>query len=208
MKKITVFFIFLFVVKFSVAQLSVGAAFGTFNVPAASQRFKGYAPTVRIEYTGGEETQQVYLDVSLYKKDQAGFGTDIYDDDGNSIGYAATVKAYSIKHIQLGFKRSLAGNFTDTKFNCFLGGGGVVSFVQTNYKYNLPGYVIPDEKVNRTLYGFHFNTGGQWRIKKIVLELRGNFDLVLKPITTDGGDNTSNILTSLRLGVMVPIVKY
>jgi hypothetical protein len=209
MKKTTTALVFFFIVKFSVAQLSAGVAFGTFNVPAASYLFKGYGPTLRIEYTGGEETQQVYLDLSLYKKNQDGFSTDIYDGDGVFVGSAATAKAYTIRHIQLGFKRSLAGNFTDTKLNCFLGAGGVASFVQTNNKYSFQGDAVQNYKVNRVLYGFHFNTGGQWRIKKIlVVELRGNFDLVLKPITTDGGNNVSNILTSLRLGVVVPIVKY
>jgi len=208
MKNITSFFALFFIIQFSHAQLLVGGAFGTFNVPAASQGFRGYGPTLRIEYTGEEETQQVFLDASLYKKDQGGSEIAIYDDMANLVGYAAATRTYTIKQLQLGFKKSLAGDFTDSKLNCFIGAGGALSFIKTNYNYKLAGAVIPDDNINRTLYGFHFNTGAQWRLKKIVLELRGNFDLMLKPVTPEAGDNTSNILTSLRLGVTFPIVKY
>ncbi len=197
----------LFITTISFAQLSAGLAYGTFNVPGADEKFKGYGPSLCIAYTGGKETQQGFLNASLYNKAQTGL-SGIYDDQGQYIGDADVTKKYSIKHIQLGFKQSLAGDFTDSRMNCFLGGGVAVSFVKTTNKYSLPGYTIPDDKLNRTLWGFHFNTGGQLRLKPVVLELSGNFDLVLKPITTDGGDNVSNILTSLRLAVFIPIIKY
>ena len=209
MAKTITFFLFLFIAKLSAAQLMAGAAFGTFNVPGASQKFKGYGPTVNIDYTMGEEDDaQLFLDVSLYNKARNVYQTAMYDADNAFIGSAATNVNYSIKHIQLGFKKSMAGDFADSKFNYFLGGGAAFSFVTTTYKYSLAGYKFADDKVNRTLFGFHFNTGGQWIQKKFVLELKGNMDIMLKPVTIDGGDNTSNILTSLRLGILVPITKH
>jgi hypothetical protein len=208
MKKSVILFFFLIIVKTSIAQLSVGASFGTYSVPGATYDLKGFAPTLRIEYTGGEETQQIFLDATLFTKNFPAGSTDIYDGNGSYLGYALTKQFYSIKHLQLGFKRSLAGDFTDSKFNCFLGAGVAACFVGTKYKYSLTGQLIPDEKINRNIFGFHFNTGGQWRIKKIVLELKGNFDIVLKPVEVRGGDNASYIITSLRAGIMIPIVKY
>lgn len=209
MKKSVVLFLILIIVKTSVAQLSVGAAFGRFSVPGATSDLKGFAPTLRVEYTGGEETQQIFLDATLFTKSFPGYETEIVDEYGYLLGFAQTKESYSIKHFQLGFKRSLAGDFTDSKFNCFLGAGLAASFVGTKYKYSLTGHSIPDEKINRSIFGFHFNTGGQWRIKNnIVFELKGNFDIVLKPMEVRGGDNVSYIVTSLRAGIMIPIVKY
>jgi hypothetical protein len=51
-------------------------------------------------------------------------------------------------------------------------------------------------------YGFSFNAGVQYNIKPVVLELRGNFDLVVKQLDHD---DVSNILTNLRLCITVPI---
>jgi hypothetical protein len=190
------------------AQFSAGLAYGTFRVLGANKDFRGTGPTLLLKYTGGEENQEFFLDASLYNKKFIGSETQIYDADGFSLGYAATKESYSIKHIQLGWKQALGGNFTDTKLNCFLAAGGVVSFIKTSYKYDLSGYKIPDDFVKKIAYGFHFSTGGQWRIKPIVLELRGNFDFVLKPIEVAGGENNTYFLTSLRLGIVVPLIKY
>jgi hypothetical protein len=204
MKKCISAILFLFIFKATFSQLLVGLAYGTFNVPAA-YNFKGYGPTLRIEYTGENETQQLFLDASLYKKSQNGYGTQIYNDQAVYIGTTESITNYNIWQLQLGFKRSLAGDFDESRLNCFLGGGVAASFVKTTQKYSLAGYSIPDNKLIRSLFGFHFNTGAQLRLKPFVLELRGNFDLVLKPITIEAGDNTSNILTSLRIGITYPI---
>ena len=208
MNKIITLVFFFIINSSSFAQLSAGVAYGTFNTPGAERKLRGTAPTLSVTYTGDEETQQLYFDASLYKKEQTGFETSIYDDQGMYIGSAQTTKQYSIIHLQLGFKRSFAGNFDDSKFNGFVGGGIALSFNKVSFKYDYSGYKIPDDEIKRTMVGFHFSTGGQLHLKPVIIEIRGNFDLVLKPITIEGGDNKSNLLTSLRLGVLVPLTKH
>src|SRR5918993_1861834 len=135
MKKLTSVFAFLFIVQLSTAQLFVGAAYGTFNVPGALESFRGYGPTLRIEYTGEyQERTQFFLDASVYSKDQEGLMSEIFDPEGRPVGYGATSIAYRIKHIQLGFKKTMAGDFAESRLNWFIGAGGVLSFPNTNSK--------------------------------------------------------------------------
>lgn len=206
MAKIIAFTFFIVIGSPVFAQLFAGGAYGTFNVPGASSKFRGNAPSFYVAYTGDDDSQQLFFDVSLYKKNQSGFSTGIYNDQGQFIGSAETVYKYSITHLQLGFKKCLAGDFSDSKFNFFLSGGIAVSFNKFTTTYQLAGYNIPDDQLKRTMFGFHFNTGGQVRLKPIIIELRGNFDLLLKPVTVEY-DAKSNILSSTRIGVLFPLTK-
>ncbi len=209
MKKLIVLILILSAGPISQAQLSVGAALGSFRVRGLSDRVKGFGPNLRVEYVGENETQQFYLDAAIYNaKVNDGSTTTIVDELGSLVGYAKTTQAYHIQYIQLGFKRALAGDFTDTKFNFFLGAGGAMAFEQVFYKYELTGYKLPDDKITQILFGFHFNAGMQWRIKPFVLELRGNFDMMTKPIEIAGGENHSYFLTSTRIGIVYPLTKY
>ena len=186
------------------AQLFAGASFGIFNIPGANYgRFKGLGPTVKIEYALSDGST-AYFDASLYNKEQPSDETLITEESGAAIGYAETQVKYSIKHLQAGFKGFIGKDVTEKGFSFFLGGGFAVSLVKSVYSYDLPGYNVSDSKYNSSSYGFHFTSGFQYNFDPVILELKGNFDLVLKPLVS----GSSYILTSSRLGVMIPLTKY
>ncbi len=110
------------------------------------------------------------LNISFYKKTIDGHTETIYDENGFLIGDAKLTETYKYKYLQIGFKRSLAGDFYDTRFNLFAGAGGALGFVSTRYKYDIPGYNASTEKSNYLIYGFSFNTGMQWRLKPVTQE--------------------------------------
>jgi hypothetical protein len=145
------------------------------------------------------------MDFSFYNKELPGDGFTIYDVSGMPIGHAEQTDKYSYKHLQLGFKGSFGKKFNKEGFSFFLGGGIVVSFAKVVSEYRYPGYDIPDDKISRTLFGFHFNAGGQYNFGPITLELESNFDLVLKPLVLNS--NTSNVISASRLGILVPLTK-
>jgi hypothetical protein len=194
--------------KFSHAQLFVGAAYGTFNNPGSAFKFRGMGPTLMIEYSNDEEVEY-YLNASLYKKTINSYSETSYDENGLVIGNESITETYKYKYLQMGFKRSLAGDFSDSRFNLFAGGGGALGFVSTQYKYEIPGNDVSTEKVNYLIYGFNFNSGMQWRLNPVTLELKGNLDFSLKPVVASNADGYlgTYVFTSLRLGVLVPIIK-
>jgi hypothetical protein len=183
------------------SQLVAGASIGTFNIPGASNRFKGIGPTIKIEYR--KSGQAMYLDASLYNKEEDAGETDITDENGLLLGEAETKAHYSIKHLQLGFKRSLGHDLVEPGFSFFLGGGIAFSLIKTTYKYTLPGYNVPDDKYNRSIFGFHFNAGAEYNIKSVIIEFKANFDLLIKPLVS----GESYIITGSRLGVLIPLTK-
>ena len=184
------------------AQLMVGAAVGTFNAYAAAEKFKPIGPTIKIEYADSY-SQSVYLDCSLYNKTQDAGTTTITDIDGAYIGEAETTVKYSIKNLQLGFKRIMGKNLSEKGFSFFLGGGAALALVKSTYKYHLSGENISDSKYNQSIFGFHFNAGVQYNFSILIVELKGNFDIMLKPIA--GGD--SYLTSGTRLGVIIPLTK-
>lgn len=203
MRKAIFFFLAISISYAASSQLMAGAGVGTFNIPGASSQFKGIGPTLKAEYLMSERTS-AYLDVSLYNKNQdAGETTTITDADGAFIGEAATRVGYSIRHLQLGFKGVFSKDFSEKGFSFFLGAGAAASLVKSTYKFILPGYEIPDSKYHNTLFGFHFNAGVQYNFTPIIVELKANFDLMLKPIVT--GD--SYVISASRLGILIPLTR-
>jgi hypothetical protein len=194
--------------KCSYAQLCVGAAYGTFNNPGHVPKFRGMGPTLMLEYSNNEEVEY-YLNASFYKKSIIGYTEPIYDQNSVVVGNESMTETYHYTYLQLGFKRALAGDFSDTKFNFFAGAGGALGFVSSQYQYERTGNEPSTEKGNYLLYGFNFNTGMQWRIKPVTIELKGNLDFSAKPIVASNADDYvgAYILTSLRLGVFIPITK-
>lgn len=203
MKKLILFFLIITAQIYSSAQLYAGASYGTFNIPAAEM--KGFGPTLKIEYVGYNERQAAYLDFSYYQKNTEGNGVTIYDGNGMPVGYAEETDKHSYKHLQLGFKGGFGKKFNKKGFSFFLGGGIAVSFAKMVAKYTSPGYNIPDDKINRTIFGFHFNAGGQYNFGPVTLELKANFDLVLKPLVLNS--STSNVISASRLGILIPLTK-
>lgn len=197
-----------FGLKCSYAQLSAGVAYGTFNNPGSFIKFRGWGPTLMVEYTN-EDDAEVYLNFSWYKKSINTLSEPIYEDDV-MIGNKTITETYNYKYFQLGFKRALVGDFSDTRVNWFAGGGAALGFVNSKDKYEISGNEASTVKGNYLIYGFNFITGIQWRIQPVVIELKGNLDFSLKPIVSSngGGYMGAYILTSTRLGVLVPLTKY
>lgn len=202
---------FLFVVssKFSYAQLFAGAAYGTFNNPGSGDNFKGIGPTLMVEYVSNDDAA-FFLNASLYKKSIDTYSQDVYDDNGTFIGTSKTIETYNFKYLQLGFKRSLAGDFSDSRVNWFAGGGAMLGFVNATNKDDYLGNITGSDKHNYIIGGFSFNTGIQYRIKRVVLETKGSLDFSLKPIVAanGGGYIGAYTLTSLRAGVLIPLTKW
>lgn len=202
MKKTTFLFLAISMCYTASSQIMAGASLGTFNIPGASVKFKGFGPTIKLEYIMSDRTS-AYLDASLYNKEEDGGETAITDADGAFIGAAATKAKYSIRHLQLGFKGFFGRDLSEKGFSFFLGGGAAASLVKTTYKYTLPGYDVSDSKYNNTIFGFHFNAGVQYNFNPIILELKANFDLMLKPLVT----GSSYVISASRLGVLIPLTK-
>ena len=184
------------------AQLLAGVAYGTYNVPGTSSgKFRGMGPTLKVALR--REESVLFAEASLYNNNNRPAQTaSLIDENGMPIN-AETSDSYSIKHLQFGFSKLIGGEDNSVRF--MLGGGITTSFVSTTTKYSIAN--INKEKLSRSIFGFHSNIGLQWNIKPVILELKGNFDLVLKPIEPDNSDNTSHILTSTRLGILIPLTK-
>jgi opacity protein-like surface antigen len=201
MKKIIAVFFVITVSSKVFSQLTAGASFGTFNIPGAGTKFKGFGPTVKIEHISNR--QSAYLDVSFYKKGENRGQTTITESDGNYIGEADTKAIYRITNMQLGFKSVFGKDFFEKGFSFFVGGGIAVPLVKTTYKYTLPGYDISDSKFKDVIFGFHFNAGVQYNFESMIIELKSNFDLVLQPIVS----GSSYVMSTSRLGVLLPLTK-
>jgi hypothetical protein len=186
---------------FSSAQLLAGASFGTFNLPNA--RLRHFVPTAKLEYIYTDGAS-IYLEGSLASKKRPAGTETVQQPDGTVAGTATIDLQYSVVHTQLGFKRFLGRLPEEEGLAFFLGGGGAFSFYKKTYSYSLPGYAIDDSKLSGTSYGFHFSTGVQYNIKKLIVDLKGNFDIMLKPVL----ENESHIVLGTRLGVLIPVTKY
>jgi hypothetical protein len=203
MRKAILFFIATGIFYAAYPQIMAGASVGTFNIHGAGEKFKGVGPTIKLEYGMSDDKSTSYLDGSLYIKRCNSAETTITDSAGVVIGQANTKAYYSIKHLQLGLKRMFARDVSEKGLSFFFGGGIAVSSVKTTYKYTLPGYNIAESKITNTLFGFHFNGGAQYNFDPIIIELKGNLDLMLKPLVT--GD--SYAISTTRLGVTIPLTK-
>lgn len=208
MKKILITLLFAVSLQCSYAQLFVGAAYGTFNNPGSGDNFRGTGPTLMVEYVSDDRVSY-YLNASLYKKNTEGYSEGVYDDD-TYIGDEKYSEIYNYKYLQLGFKGALIGDFSDSRVNWFVGAGGMLGFVSQRNKYEFLGNSATSDKFNYIISGFSFNTGIQCRIKRVVIETRGCFDLSLKPVvaSTGGGYLGAYAFTALRAGVLVPLTKY
>lgn len=173
-------FIFLFIpLLFSISvksQSFVGAGLGTFNIPGADSKFRGYGPTLEYEFIGYRQRNSGFIDVSYFAKSQ--YGT-----------------KYSYIYSQLGAK-SIFGEADEKKIIPYIGYGIAIVYASSE---------INDQNSSRTIFGFHFNTGVQYNFKPVILELRGNLDIVLKPLVESSSD--SNVMTNFRLSALVPISK-
>ncbi len=203
MKRLIFLFTTILIYTQASSQLTVGASFGTFNYPGARDQFKGLAPTIKLEYFHTDYSS-LYIEGALYNKEFQDEPTAITTKDGDLIGMAETKLAYSIKNFQVGFKSILGRKEISEKgFSFFLGAGADFSFVTRTYQYTLPGYVIDNSKTNNSIFGFHFAGGVQYRFKPVIIELKQNVNLMIKPVVP----GWSYWLLSAQLGVLVPITR-
>lgn len=183
------------------AQFCLGAGYGTFHVGGASVPFRGWGPTLRMEYIDEDKVTSMYLDVSYFQKPLPGGTTQIYDNNGMPVGSATVTDKYSYIYNQIGFKHLLGADADERKFTAYLAAGAAVVFARQTFSYQ-SSVAVPDNTHSSVTGGFTFGAGIQYNIKPVILELRGNLDIVLKPLV----DDNSNILTNLRLSAMVPIL--
>ncbi len=188
------------------AQLFVGAGFGTFKKQSG---YKGYGPTVSLLYSP-EILQKLtmFLNTSLYNKNAMEFGTvTIYDNLGSKIGEAQKSVNVRTIHYQFGFMCSLGDKENAPKPNFFLGAGLALSKLAATYNYDMPGHILPSDEVKKSVFGFNFNAGVHSQVKKLVIELKGNFDFMLGH---DIGELDSDALphvNSTRLSFYYPLTR-
>jgi hypothetical protein len=180
MKKLLTLFFVIFL-KFSYAQLFAGAACGTFNNPGSGDNFRGTEPTLMVEYVSDDDAA-FFLNASLYKKSIDTYSQDVYDDNGTFIGTSKTIETYNFKYLQIGFKRSLAGDFSDSRVNWFTAGGAMLGFVNATNKGDFMGNIINSDKYNYMIGGLSFNTGVQYRIKRVIWKLRVTWIFLLNQL--------------------------
>lgn len=204
MKKLYIVFVVTLFSFSANAQLNLGAAYGTFNIPGMTYgRFKGYGPTLKFMYR--REESQFFFDATLLsKKDRPTETIAVKDENGMIVGNASGSENYSIKHFQLGFSNMLTDYENPVRF--FLGGGLSYSLIKNTNKYSLTGFDFEDQVSKTTSYGFNFSAGLQWKIEPITLELKGNLDLMLKPMEA-GNDEATHFVGGTRLGILIPITK-
>jgi hypothetical protein len=185
------------------SQSILGAGYGSFNVPGSMQQFKGWCPNIKYEYLSGDMRQSVYADVSYFTHSRLIEGANYIDPDGNIISSPDVIASYKYVYSQLGFKTVFGGDVDEKKLLPFVGGGFTLAMEKAVYsnKDNLNNDNEYSEK--RFLWGFHFSAGAQYNFGPAIIELKGNLDIILKPIDTYS--NSSNILKNTRLSILIPI---
>lgn len=187
------------------AQSIIGAGYGTFNVPGSMQLFKGWCPNIKYEYVDDGMRQSVFVDVSYFTHSRLIEGASSFDANGNIIREPDVLAAYKYIYSQIGFKAVFGGDVNEKKFLPFVGGGFALAMEKTAYsnKDDVNKDNFYTEK--RFLWGFHMSAGAQYNFGPAIIELKGNLDIILKPIDTYS--NSSNILKNTRLSVLVPFKK-
>ena len=209
MKKLLFFLFIIFCQNISRAQLYVGAGYGTYNIPGMSTgSFKGMSPVLNLTYMpDGYTGSQLFLNASMYSKNVNSGIADVYDDNGNMLGSASSETHYRMKQFQIGFA-GVFGSREQMKLPKFFAGGGVALLhVENQDTYELNGAKTTTEKYTRLLYGFHFNAGLQYQITPVVIQLKGNFDFMLKQIEKDATGESGYFLFGTKLGLLVPLSK-
>ncbi len=187
------------------AQTYAGAGFGTFNIPAASNKFRGWGPTIKLEHVFDNEIVTTYFDLSHFVKNTQGSSVSVYDNAGNNIGSADAQTTHSYLYAQTGLKAVFFGEVSEKKILPYLGGGIALVYANATTSYKSSAASLDDDKMKRFIFGFHLSAGLQYYLQPLVLELRGNLDIDLKPLVPDS--NVSNILSNTRLTVLLPLSK-
>jgi hypothetical protein len=185
------------------SQLCVGGGFGSFHVPGASTPFRAWGPTLRIEHLPEDGRTVPYLDISYFSHTYSEGSTEIYDMFGAPLGEAQVNTKFSYIYSQLGFKHLLGADPDEKRIIPYIGAGIAVTYVKQLATYQST-INVPDDVSATFIFGAHYSAGIQYNARYAVFELRGNLDIVLKPLV----DDVSNIATNLRLSVTIPITKY
>jgi opacity protein-like surface antigen len=202
----TLFFVLLTgLINAASAQTFIGAGYGTFNVPGAVNKFRGWGPTVKLEHVLDNEVVVAYFDLSRFRNTRNNNSVSLYDDGGNRVGSADTETEYAYLYAQTGLKVLFFGRVEDKKILPYAGGGIALVKATTTTSYKTPLTTIDDDKYRRFIFGFHISAGLQCNLQQVVLELRGNFDIDIKPLTDDS--DVSNILRNLRVCALIPLLK-
>ena len=186
-------------------QLFAGGGFGAFNIPTAAVR--GSGPTFSLNYSGANKRQVVFLDVSYLSASAPDGDIQLYNGGGQSLGLFPVTDKYSYADAELS-GNALFGSLDKKKLVPYAGGGIALILATTRFSYKSDTYQINDDVHHRRLYCFCFNTGLLYKIKPIILELKGTLGLATKPLV-DGYTygEASNVLMALRLSIMIPLIR-
>lgn len=210
MKKLVYVLSFLFFFNVSKAQIFVGAAFGTYNVPGMSTGpFKGFSPVLKLAYMPkGPVGDQFFLNASVYTKNVNNGTENVYDGGGTLLGAATSEIAYHMRHLHLGFTKVLGSRDNEYEVpKFFTGAGASILQVKNVYTYEINGIKKTPEINTRWLYGFHFNAGVQYKVNPFLIQLQGNFDFMLAQIERDATEEAGYFVFGTKLGVLIPISK-
>jgi hypothetical protein len=206
------YFLFLFIsVLFSVktySQLSVGAHYSTFDVPAGSFSISGFG--LDLEYRRNKMSS--CLTANFFSKQ---LSTDSTQTGGmpGSIQYARYYEKYNILLLSFVVKDYFIGsNKLEDKFSAYAGGGFgcAQNIISTDYNKSAN---IPDQKENVGTFTFDFLAGADFKVISNNRELckffvQAKANLGLKFIIDGYYDTAAPFITNLQAGVLFPLKKY
>ena len=185
------------------SQSLIGIGYGTYNVRGSNVKFKGFGPTLKYEYILSHQRGTVYLTASHYTHSRETEKSSKMEGNG-SITYFDINHKQSYLYTQLGFKCLIGGDIDEKKLNPYIGGGLALAFANRQTIYSNTS--THNESISkRKILGVHLNTGVQYFLNPVIIELNGNIDLVTKPF--DELSDMSYFIANSRLSVILPLFK-
>jgi len=168
---------------------------------------RSWAPHISYEYVTSNMRSALYIDATGFKRNES--NSNSYLDSGMQL--IPYDEKYTYWHIMLhaGFKAFLNGD-ADKKAPLIFLGGGFADCISLNRHSALgtdPQHPLSlDNKWTDNSFGLGFLAGAQYYLKPVIIELKGNLDFVLKPISEYAG--STNVHTDTRLTILVPLHSF
>lgn len=186
------------------AQFLVGAGIGSETLHISSNKPRQFTPHINVEFITSEMRGTIFFDITRYRNKVDYFG-EFTDDQGQTIPYDGN-DTYDRFIMHLGFKKMLTDDIDARKLVLFTGSGiaNCLSFTKTITKGAVPQF--PFEETTKKIensYGLTLLAGVQYYIKPVIIELKGNLDILLKKVNAYDGSTT--IHTNTRLTILLPL---
>ena len=186
------------------AQFLVGAGIGAENMHLTAYQPRQYAPHLAVEYITADMRATAFFAVTGFRKKQE-YADLFTDTQGQDIHYQAN-DTYDRIIMHLGFKRCITGDIDEKKLILITGAGfaNCISLTKTKMLGTDPLYPFEETiKTTENSFGLTFLGGVQYYLKPVIIELKGNLDLLLKKVTIYGEE--TNVHTSTRLTISIPL---